>query len=97
MDGPNVKWNVLELLQQERAKEERPEIVNIGSCGLHIVHGAFKTGIQTSERNIVKILKAIWQIFHLRAEKPTFEFAKVTSSRYSMKFSYRKKCSVTSS
>jgi len=64
MDGPNVKWNVLELLQQERAKEERPEIVNIGSCGLHIVHGAFKTGIQTSERNIVKILKAIWQIFH---------------------------------
>jgi len=85
MDGPNVKWNVLELLQQERAKEERPEIVNIGSCGLHIVHGAFKT--QSGK----------YFTTPLRAEKPTFEFAKVMSSRYGMKFSYRKKCSVTSS
>lgn len=64
MDGPNVNWNVFELLKEERSKQEYPQLVNIGSCGLHIVHGAFKTAIQSSEWNISKILKSMWQLFH---------------------------------
>ena len=44
MDGPNVNWKVFSLFQQEISKENSVELLNVGSCGLHIVHNAFKAG-----------------------------------------------------
>ena len=38
--------------------------MNIGSCGLHTVHGAFQTGTATTTWNLGKIRKTMWQIFH---------------------------------
>ena len=37
MDGPNVNWGVLGLTLEERFKQEFPDIINIGSCGLYNV------------------------------------------------------------
>ena len=39
MDGPNVNWKSYTDLTKERNSEELPQLLNIGSCGLHIVHG----------------------------------------------------------
>lgn len=64
MDGPSTNWKVLELLNQKRTEDEDPTMVNIGSCGLHIVHGAFKTGMESSDWKIAKLLKSMWQLFH---------------------------------
>ena len=65
MDGPNTNWKVLDLLNKERSEKEYPCLVNIGSCGLHILHGAFKVGMESaSEWSVSKILKAMWQLFH---------------------------------
>jgi hypothetical protein len=41
-----------------------PSLLNIGSCSLHIVHGAFKTGAQATGWNIVGILRSLYYLFH---------------------------------
>lgn len=64
MDGPSTNWKVLDLLNENRIEKDYPCIANIGSCGLHVVHGAFKFGMETTNWDIGKILKAIWQLFH---------------------------------
>jgi len=63
MDGPNTNWKVLELLHDDRCENDLPSIVNIGSCGLHVIHGAFKTGVEATDWSLNKILKAMWKIF----------------------------------
>ena len=64
MDGPNVNLDVLKFYHQYRVENEHPMIVNIGSCGLHVLHGALQYGFKQSSWDIDKILKAMWQIFH---------------------------------
>ena len=44
MDGPNVNWKFYHNLLQERKGEELPDLLNIGSCSLHVVHGSFEKG-----------------------------------------------------
>ena len=55
MDGPNVNWKFFELLQQEHAEQYGGvQLVNVGSCGLHTLHNAFKCGF------------SIWQLEKVR-------------------------------
>ena len=46
MDGPNVNWCVLSILNETRKDQEHAQLFETGSCGLHIVHGAFQTGVK---------------------------------------------------
>ena len=58
-DGPNVNKK---FLKQHIAKREFLELVptlNIGTCGLHTVHGSLKTGIKAADWKVGKILKAM--------------------------------------
>ena len=48
MDGPNTNWSVLKLLHEDRCEKDYPNIIDIGSCSLHVVHGAFKSGIEAT-------------------------------------------------
>ena len=48
MDGPNFNWKFLELSAESRVEAEIPSLINIGSCGMHVMHGAFKTGTKAS-------------------------------------------------
>lgn len=49
MDGPNVNWKMANLFQDElNTMPKSVQLINIGSCGLHIIHGAFKTGFEKS-------------------------------------------------
>lgn len=53
MDGPNVNWKFLELLQQEQMEQfGGSQLAVVGSCGLHTLHNAFKHGF------------AKWQALH---------------------------------
>ena len=38
MDGPNVNWKFLEIFQGELKRESNVMLLNVGSCGLHVVH-----------------------------------------------------------
>lgn len=64
MDGPNTNWKVLECLKTYRAENELPQVLEVGSCGLHVVHGAFKTGVKATGWNLEKVLKAMWKLFN---------------------------------
>ena len=63
MDGPNVNWDVLSLHSSYREKNEFSRLINIGSCGLHVLHGALQTGIMETDWEVSKVLHAMWKIF----------------------------------
>ena len=48
MGGPNVNWKFLEKFQGELKREFNVMLLSVGSCGLHVVHGAFKDGSEAS-------------------------------------------------
>ena len=61
---PSTNWNVLQLLHEDREEKEYPTIINIASCSLQVLHGAFKRGMEAAGWDVGKVLKAIWQFFH---------------------------------
>lgn len=60
MDGPNVNWKFFEAIQSQLYKDTNHLMINIGSCGLHIVHGAFKHGVDASGWTVDEFLKSIY-------------------------------------
>ena len=64
MDGPRVNWNVLKMLQEKRKENDHPGIIDIGSCGLHVIHGAFQTGLQSQGWELNKIFRGMFNIFN---------------------------------
>ena len=46
MDGPSVNWCFYDEVVKNRKELELYQLINIGNCGLHIIHGSFKTGIE---------------------------------------------------
>lgn len=64
MDGPNVNKKFFkELSASIREGPDDPEILNIGSCGLHAVSLAFKTGVKATEWNIMEFLRSLYFMF----------------------------------
>ena len=64
MDGPSVNLKFLEKVQKDRKANEQPELINIGSCGLHTLHGAFKRGVESTGWNLKQTLHGSYQILH---------------------------------
>ena len=64
MDGPNINWKIFDLLKSYREDAEWSSLLNLGSCSLLIVHGAFQTGNKATDGEIDKVLKAMWKIFN---------------------------------
>lgn len=64
MDGPNVNLKFYDAIVSERSENEQHQLINIGSCGLHTIHGSFKTGFEKSDWKIKKILKGAYYVFH---------------------------------
>ena len=68
MDGPNVNWKMIDLIKEEKREfdSEKPALLNIGSCGFHVLHGAYKTALSTTDWKLDKFLKACYSIFKNR-------------------------------
>ena len=66
MDGPRVNWKLFSMLCEERWKDDAdlPKLLNVGSCGLHVVHAAFCAGCQATHLKIDGLLRALWYLFH---------------------------------
>ena len=79
MDGPNVNWKFHRDLLQERKTEELPELLNIGSCGLHTVHGRLQKAVHESGWHLGNLLRSVWQIFHDTPARRE-DFAQVTGN-----------------
>ena len=48
MDGSNTNWSVFEKQNAQREKNELPQTLEIGSCGLRIIYGTFQTGTKAT-------------------------------------------------
>ena len=46
MDGLNLNWKTAEIIEDHRKIQDPncPNLMVIGSCGLHVVHGAYGAG-----------------------------------------------------
>ena len=68
MDGSNVNWKMYDKLMEERGENEQlPGLINVGSCGLHVVNWAFRGGTQKMKWAIDSILR---ELFKLLDESP---------------------------
>lgn len=63
MDGPNVNWKFYKQLQDRLSSVENSSLLNIGSCGLHVVHGAFRDGSVCSTWPVQKLLQSLYRLF----------------------------------
>ena len=52
------------IVSPKREKDELPALINIGSCGLHGIHRAFKTGMEPTNWNFKKTLRGAFYILH---------------------------------
>ena len=64
MDGPNVNLKFLNVLQKQRAENQLSQLVDIGTCNLHIVHGAFQAGAVASDWGLKGVLKGVFNLLH---------------------------------
>ena len=59
-DSLNVNRKFLQIIKDRQEKLDHLPLIDIGTCGLHTVHGSFKTGLVASGWLIEKILKWMW-------------------------------------
>ena len=65
IDGLSVNWALLENLSIRRKEENANarDLVNIGSFGLHIVHGSFSAASKKTDQNLEASLKSFYKNF----------------------------------
>jgi len=64
MDGPSVNWKFLEsFAASTRPHSTDPQLFDLGSCGLHVVHGAFQTGHKAAGSAVNELLRSLHGVF----------------------------------
>ena len=64
MDGLNVNWSLYDTISSTREEIKLPALINIGSCSLHIFHGAFKFGCTQTKLKIKQLLKNLHFLYY---------------------------------
>ena len=65
-----LEWMALMLIgvslirSMQREKHNHAPLFNVGNCGLHSIHGAFETGMISSQWEIGEILKSMFKLFN---------------------------------
>ena len=55
---------MLNKITEERCSVEHyPGLINVGSCSLHVVHSAFRSGVIKTKWGITSVLKALHNLF----------------------------------
>ena len=64
MDGPIVNLKFHRDVQSSCEELELPKLIDIGSCSLHTIHGAFKTWVESTDWEIKKTFKSCFTLLH---------------------------------
>ena len=62
MEWPNINWPFYSKVEQSLQNDHGVCLINIGSCGLHIVHGAFQKGVEDTKWKLDSFLKSLHQL-----------------------------------
>lgn len=66
MDGPSVNWKFHKSVQDALYAQQDCQnisLINIGSCGLHIIHNACKAGTNSTGWKLDHLLFCMYQLF----------------------------------
>ena len=86
MDGPNVNWKFYQMVEDGLKNDYSCTLLNTGSCGIHIVHGAFKDGCEAAGWTVQKTLGSLYWLFKDSPARRD-DYSKVTgSSVFPLKF-----------
>lgn len=88
MDGPNVNHKFYREYTADRKTmhPEAPDLIDIGSCGLHVVHGAFKRGANATGWKMENILRSLWYLFADSPARRADYTALTGSSKFPLQF-----------
>ena len=64
MNCPSVNLSFYDEVVKDREEMELHQLINIRRCGLHKIHGSFKTGIKVTDWNIKATAKGAFQFLH---------------------------------
>ena len=62
MDGPNVNLKLLDSLRSSPDAGDQ-KLLEIGTCGLHVLHRAFQTGHSASSWSVNEFLRSAYGLF----------------------------------
>ena len=80
MDEPNVNWKLLDSIAEDRSSNEQyPILLNVGSCSLHVVHGAFRNGMKQTNCGKDLLLKSLHSLFNETPARRE-DYMKITES-----------------
>ena len=67
MDGANVSWKTVEIMKeyQEHDDPDGHDLIQIGSCRLHVLRGAYEIARKATDWNLDKLLNGIYSVFKL--------------------------------
>ena len=54
----------MDRVSEKRNENEFEQLLVIGSCIQHVLHGVFKNGVTITKWDLGKILKAMFHLFH---------------------------------
>ena len=86
MDGPNTNFKVLDEYQKKRVEGDLPYFIDIGTCNLHTVHGAFETGATKSDWDDKKLLKGTHRILRYTPARKEDYFNLTGCSKFPLPF-----------
>jgi len=64
IDGPTVNHKFYSKLVEQRKEISAPGMIDIGSCGLHILHGTFKTVLEAPFWALKSVLERAHTVLH---------------------------------
>ncbi|GBM88594.1 hypothetical protein AVEN_197640-1 [Araneus ventricosus] len=87
MDGPNVNLKFLKDFKADlNTDSDDKKLLDLGSCGLHTLHCAFKSSMQETGWNIVPFLRAVYNLFKDSPARRALFTSVTTSSVFPKKF-----------
>ena len=86
MDGPTVNHKFYSKLVEQRKEISAPGMIDIGSCCLHIIYGAFKTGLEATGWVLKTVLKGAYTVLHDTPARHADYFTVTGSNQYPLFF-----------
>jgi len=85
MDGHNVNWKLFKNLSND-IEETNKHTLNIRSCGLYILHNAYKSGVSSCNWDVENILCSLHRLFKDTPARRE-DFVHITgSTQFSLKY-----------
>ncbi|KAK7880781.1 hypothetical protein WMY93_032594 [Mugilogobius chulae] len=78
LDGSKVDWKLFSKVQENIESETGKKMLDVGSCGLHVLHNSFRSGCVSTKWKLSSALKSLKDLF--KEESVQRDFTEVTGS-----------------